>query len=359
VVFPSVAMAATFDDNVYGGSGNKEQAMRYELSPAMQLKSDFTRHQLNLMLGGHFATYPDFEDQQFIGGYAASDWRIDIDHANAVGGRVQVKFDQEERLVPDAPSAAAAPTDILSESADIAYTHDAGRLALSTGLDFNATDYRDTVARDGTPIEQDYRDNTAYGAFVRLNYRYLAGYRFLAAAEVRRTDFWDDSPFTSDYTSYRSLLGASIDVDPLLKLNVSGGYGINQYDDGGTADTYLLSASLIWIATDRATFTLAGTRELTSSAKENGGVIESKAELRLDYELTHDINLRGEASYRNLDFSVSGRQDDIYSVGAHADYFLNENVIFTFGYQHLTRDSSLPEFDDDDNRFTLGMRIRF
>jgi hypothetical protein len=360
IVFPTIATSASYDDNLFNQAHDPEGAFHYQVNPSLRLQSDFTRHQLNLLLSGTFASYPEFDDQRFLGGTAATDFVVDIDHANAIGGRASITLEQEERIASDAPAAAARPTDVLRETAAIGFTHDAGRLAASVGADFFANDYEDSVARDGSHIEQDFRDNSSYGAFLRLNYRYLPGYRLTAAVEGRRTEYWEDSPDRSDYYSYRALIGAQLDIDPLWQLDLKVGYGGDLHDDGSAADAFLFSGGIKWFATERMTLALEASRQLNASTFDGGGgVVETGAELRVNYELTHDINLEASIGYRRLDFSIGDREDDVYKLGLGASYQLNENVIFTFGYEHLTRDSSLSQYDIDDNRFTVGMKYRF
>ena len=41
------------------------------------------------------------------------------------------------------------------------------------------------------------------------------------------------------------------------------------------------------------------------------------------------------------------------------EYLVNNNLMFTLNYEHQVRDSSINQFDNDDNRYLIGLRLAY
>ena len=124
--------------------------------------------------------------------------------------------------------------------------------------------------------------------------------------------------------------------------------------------TSLLEADVQWLPTQRHTIYATLKREIVEATGViPGGVVQSSAKLRADYEVYHNIILYGALELRRDDFNEDTRQDDIYSFKTGIDYYFTNNWLLTFGYERQVRDSSEDQLDMHRNRFMIGAKLRF
>lgn len=360
LVYPSVDLKVTFDDNVFRDLTNRSSAFRYELSPSLVMKSQFNRGKLDLTLDGRFVSYDGHEDQQFIGGKAIAEWQLDIDNADAIGGRAFAAYDAEDRLAPDLPEAAAHPVRYRDLGTDIKITHDLGRLTATAGGQFELRDFEDTESRTGAVIDQDFRDNSTAAGYLRLSYEATPDTRVFAGLKAGRQVYWEKSTLGRDSWQYRASTGLDMKLDPVLTLALTGGYAFLDFDDGGTSGHAIYGAELQWQPSALVTVRLGVDQDLAATTVKGAeGAVSTRFSAIADYQIWRNLSLHAGASYLILDYAGATRHDTGYSLSAGANYSLNDNVAFTFDYEHLTRNSSVDAFDDDDNRYTAGVTFRF
>lgn len=362
LIMPSLESAIVYDDNIFQSKDERVGDMRYELAPELVMHSRMPRHMLDFMLGGRIVRFQDNEDQSYEDGYANVDWRIDIDAGDMVGGSLLTVYDHEDRLSPETPLGAAETVPVWSNRAKIAYKHDLGRLSLTLGADAASVDYMDVSTFGGTTLDQDYRDFTSYGSYLRLGYRLSPGVTTFAAIRADRQDYLRHTDDERDSLLYRGRAGFNFEITPLLRVALSGGYGYKEYDraDLDSFGSMLYEGSLEWLPSPLLTLQLSVGQELAETTEVgSSGRLDTRIKLKADYELMRNLVLSADLEYVDSEFEGTPRSDGVFRGRLAAEYLYSKNLMFTFAYEHQERDSTDDRFDLDDNRYTVGATVRF
>ncbi|MEZ5773194.1 MAG: outer membrane beta-barrel protein [Hyphomicrobiaceae bacterium] len=362
VVLPSVTASTVYDDNLYDSPDGEVGDFRYEVAPTLMLKSDLPRGALDFMAGGRFVRFQDHEEENFADAFASLTWSLDIDHANAIGGEIGSRYTHEERYSPESPAEAREPVPSWVNEISLRFIHDAGRLALSGGVDAADVDFYDVEAFDGSIIDQDFRDNRRFGGFLRFDYRFSPGYEAFVSARIDHRDYdGGDGPGHTEM-SYVGRAGINFELTPVLWMGLAGGYALTDSDASGssTVGSTVGEASLKWLPSEVVTVTLTASRSLAETTYVNAPAIrEQGLDLTIDYEIMHNLTAKLSLGYEEADFLETTRMDEIIRGRIGLDYTLNDNAVFTLSYEHRERDSSLDAYDADDNRYMAGVTLRF
>lgn len=361
LLLPSVGLATTYDDNIYlAPHGLQEGDLRYDVTPRIAFVSDLPRHMINVDLQGRFAGFASHPDLNYEDGSARLDWRLDIDAADVIGGTASSNYGHEDRFYVASPLNAAGPIPIWINRAAINYAHDAGRMALATGLDWERTSFYDIHAYDGSLIDEQKGDSTLIDGWALLRYRMSPGYSAFLAGKAGHTTYVNDRSRDGDNTSYRGETGLTWEASPLLKVTVAGGYDYFDYDNPAVVDVGAVAfrGEITWLPTTQLTLRLEGRHNLSQTVLDpllgfQGDVVS----LHADYDVWHNVVLHGDASFEQDAFLGSPRVDQLWSAGASLDYLMNPNVLFTFAYEHRTRESNDDSYDFDDNRFMAKVTL--
>ncbi|MEZ5923334.1 MAG: outer membrane beta-barrel protein [Hyphomicrobiaceae bacterium] len=361
-IYMTLGAGTTYDDNIYRSA--KERVADFETTglASVDFISRFPRHLFDVHLAGKYVSYADQEDFNTLDGSALAEWRLDIDHGHALGGRVSSSYDHETRVSPEAPLLAREAVPVFKNAAEIAFTRDQGRLGASAGLDFADLDYSDVEAFDGTRIDQDFRDKTSYGAYLRLNYRFSPGYKLLSSLRAGREIYHTPSAQLGNATVYEGKLGLAFELSPLWQANLSAGYGLADYDAIGERrfGAFVYDAQLQWLASPILTMTLTAGQSIAETRfGSSGAILESRAELLVEYEAMRNLMLRASAGYERAEIGWDDRIDDTVIGKIGAEYTINKNLLFTMGYERQERYSSDPDYDMQDNRYMVGLKYRF
>lgn len=361
LLYLTVGAGTTYDDNIYLTAKDTLADFRSEGTASMAFMSRLPRHLFDVYLGGKYVSFAEHEENNYLDGSASAEWRLDIDHGHALGGRFGSTYEHEERSAPEAPIEAREPVPVLTNEAEIVLTRDQGRLGASVGLDFADRDYRDVEAFDGSAIDQDFRDQTSYGAYLGLNYRFSPGYKLLGSLRAGRETYHEDVDGLRDATLYDAKIGLAFELSPLWRAYVTGGYGLADYDDDsrGQFGAFIYDGQLQWLASPVLTMALSAGQSIDeASFGSSGATLGTQAKLKVDYEAMRNLMLSASLGYARFD--VEGdRTDDTYVGIIGAEYTINKNLLFTIAYEHRERFSSDADFEMQDNRYTAGLKIRF
>jgi hypothetical protein len=352
----------TYDDNIYLQADDPVGDFRNEGIASVALLSQFPRHLLDIYLDGKYVSFAEHDDLDYLDGSARAEWRVDIDHGHALGGRILSSYEHEDRLNPESPLDAREMVPVFTNEAEIALTRDQGRLGASFGFEFVDNDYSDVEAFDGSLIDQDFRDLTSYGAYLRLSHRFSPGYKLLASVRAGREIYHDADADLRNATVYDAKLGLAFELSPLWRAYVSGGYGLADYDtaERNPFGAFVYDGQLQWLTSPVLTLTLtAGQSIEEASFGTSGAVLETSVALKAEYEAMRNLMLTVSGGFERTDFSGEGRTDDAYIGKIGAEYTINKNVLFTLGYEREQRFSSDPDYDTQVNRYMAGVKIRF
>lgn len=362
LVFPEVGAAVIFDDNIFARDVDKRSDIRSELTTGVKFQSDLPRHVLDFSLDGKIVDYAEHSDQNYANIRARLEGAVHFDHAHTLSASVLSALEHEERTDPTFPLTARGPVEVFHNRAALGITRDVGRLYGTLSSTVESWDFKDATAVNGSNIDLDARDTVRYATQLRFGYRFSPGFEFVGKVRGLRDENRGDAFSDGDAWGYEVLAGLAFETNPLLRWRILGGLGVRDYLAADLSDvtTSLLEADVQWLPTQRLTIYATLKREIVEATGViPGGVVQSSAKLRADYEVYHNIILYGALELRRDDFNEDTRQDDIYSFKTGIDYYFTNNWLLTFGYERQVRDSSEDQLDMHRNRFMIGAKLRF
>ena len=183
--YPSVQAKTIVDDNLFR-SPDKVGELRSSLAANAELQSNLSRHMFKLTAGGETIDFRDHKNLNFTNGLARGDWRLDLDAADSIGGSFQTQLSHDDNFLPPGPDIVSAAVPVWTNRAAIGYMHDAGRIALALGTDYQRTNIYDTPTYSGGIADESKGDNDIAGAFALLTYRFSPGYKAFVAGRIDR-----------------------------------------------------------------------------------------------------------------------------------------------------------------------------
>jgi hypothetical protein len=362
VIHPSVGAAVVFDDNIFAVDADKRSDFRSEITPGVRLKSNLPRHVLDFSLDGKIVNYAENSDQDYANYRAKADGALHFDHAHTISLTLSSALNHEERDDPLFSQFADEPIPVFEQRAAIGITRDVGRLYGTLAASFDDRNYSDVKSVDGSELDQDSRDSQVYGLHFKAGYRFSPGFDAVGKLRALRTENRGDGVTDRDSWGYEAVAGLAFETNPLLKWRILGGFGLRDYTESGLDDlqTLLLNADVQWLPTQRLTIYASLYRQIEDALDLGStSVVQTGGKIRADFEIYHNLVLSGAVELRQDEFGGADRTDDVALGRVSLDYYATENWLFTFGYEHQVRDSSVDSLDLHRNRFMVGAKYRY
>lgn len=358
--YPSIALAEEYNSNVFATeTGEKSDFITY-VTPALNVESMGTRGSWRAALVGNAGLYASETDENFFDAAASAGARYDVIADGTVDGSVGFSRRHEDRSSPD-DVGGTEPTIYYQGDAKAGYTHRFNRLSLGADLGARSFTYDDTDSSTGT-INNSDRDRVETEEGVRLGYELSPDTELFARGALIQwnySDNVDDSGVDRDASGYRVDAGVSSNLTGLLTLQASVGYLSLDYDDTSLSSTEGVAASLraIWNVTRLTTITATIDRgvEATTVAGASSR-FDTLGEVQVDHELLRNLIVSAKAGYLNSDFDGTSREDDRYSVGVSADYYVAQGVTLSASAARDERDSNVPGGDFTRDVFLLRLK---
>lgn len=362
LIFPSAGATVVYDNNIFASNLDRKADFRSELTPSVVFKSQLPRHVLDLSLGGKIVNYLNNPDQDYASGFADAKGALHFDAAHTLSASLLTALEHEERQDVSASHFAKEPVPIWHNRASVGITRDVGRLYGTLSGAYESWQFSDIASTAGGILEQGFRDTDVWSGQVKAGYRFSPGFDIVGRARVLRMLNEGNGRVSRSGLGYEFVTGVSLQTSPLLRWTLLGGWGMREFDQADLANvqSFLAEGQVQWLVTQQMTFYGTLSRAISDEISANGGgIVESKLEARLQYELWRNLILTVSGSAAIDEFQGVSRTDHVYSGGLGLEYVMNKNWLFTFGYEHQLRDSSDDAFAMTRDKISIGAKLRF
>ena len=358
LIFPSMTVAGTFDDNVGADDDNTDSAFITNLQPEIAINSDWSRHEVGLNAGGDVAFYSSEEDLNYQDAFVAGNGQLDITRNSNLQLDGEFRLDHESREDPETRDS-NENTKIYRTGGGAAYTQFFNRLNFRVAGQAQRNNYDDTGG-----ISNSDHDFNEYNVFFRPGY--LVSPRLNLFAEgrynwVERDSNRDVNGQQRDSDGWESRFGAEIDVTGLVFGEVFGGYRRQTFDDGDfdNQDGFSYGIALDWNPTELTTVGFEGRRDFEVTTEDDSSVnFQTSMGVTVDHEFLRNLIVGANFGYVRDDFEDTNRTDDIFRAGTGLTYLLNRNWSIEGGYRFSRRNSDANDEDFTRNRVTIGLTAR-
>lgn len=363
LLFPSIELGVGYDDNIGRAANNTTESVGFTVSPELQLRSQWSRHELNLQAQSRSIFYTEDSDLNYTDYGVGMDGRIDVSSSTNIEVEATYSELNEELLTVTAPTGASEPVEYTSLGFGVQINQRFNRLTGELEGTYGDLDYDDVTNLIGGVIDSDLRDRASAEARLRLGYDVNPDVNLFIEGALNEVDYDQAPPAVAvnrDSDGYRVGAGATFDLTTLVSGEVVFGYLEQNYDSAALADVSGLAADVdvAWYVTPLTTVNIgAGSSAEQSDAVGSGGFLSQYVELGVDHELLRNVIVSAGGSFTNNDFEGIARDDDVITLDVGAEYLINRNMSLDVGYSYDERDSSVASRDYERNR--VGLTVRF
>lgn len=362
LLLPSLGFRTTWTKDSLDESIGRPRSIQHEVSTALEMQSNFARHMLDIRAEGRAVGDHRDAELRYIDGSVRVIGRLDITHATNLFGEMSTGVYHDDSVDEERPKAARKPTELALTRFEGGLSHRAGRIDMAIGARYARFDYKNAEANDGSVIEQNQRDFSLLEPFIRLGMRLSPGYRVFSEVAGRFQENRGDSLIDRDAEGIKATAGVEMEVSPLVKLTLRGGYFYQDYLQAGLVDisTPIYEARLDWYVSPLVTLGFNTTRDVQATTYGlASGRITTSYGVRADYEMWRNLIISGQVNYKLGDYIGEDRKDKIWSASLGADYILNRNWLISMGYEHQELVSSDSDLDRKVDKIFIGAKYRF
>ena len=367
-LFPRISVTESYDDNIFAEENNEEGDFITTVRPELAYQSDWNNHSLSTKAFGQVERYADNpgEDNESYG--VSADGRLDVSRDSAARANAGYKRLNEGRGSPDSNFESVEPTKFDVVDMGASYKHQFNRVSAGVGAAFQTYDFKNGVTPLGADVNNNDRDRSSVEGNARLGYEVQDGYEAFVNGEYKTISYEsdvDDNGFDRDSDGYRLTTGVSADIGGLVFGDVFAGYQSREYDDNVLEDVSGAVYGLkgYWNVTELATITAGIDKVIGETTQDNfSGTDDFNTNAKIDYEVMRNLLLNANVGLQNREFkAIDGfedRDDDTFTAGIGAEYFINRNLEASANYTFTNRDSNLSTAEFERNLFIVRLTAK-
>ncbi len=374
-LFPSLSYAQFYDDNIFGVETGATDDFIGEIRGGLTLRSNWSRHQLELLSGAQRLQYFDNSDE------STSDYNFGGRGYLDIASRARLRFNggwrraTESRRVTQTAIGGANPVRFDETNAGLSLDVNQTRLREQLGVTYQKDDFDDVALLGGPGVfDQDFRDREVYAAFFRQSVRIRP--TVAAFAEIRgekqeygaAQSLFDPAVGAPrgvflDSKGLTGFVGLALDINKVARGEIGVGYQKRNYDDPIFEDVsgFSVNSELEYFVSDLTTITVNATRSIQDSAVPGfAGFYANEAGLTIQHELLRPLLLTARATFRRDDFRDIDRQDDALRLSAGLDYAFRRNVVVSMRFERfdVSSDGAAARLGFTENIARLGIEFR-
>ncbi len=359
-LYPTLGVAAAYDDNVFATEVNEEEDTVFILSPGARLRSDWSRHALELYANADHEEYQDLDDESTTDWRAGVDGRLDILRGFVARGGLSYSDAHEPRGTNDPTlDPLREPIEVSENQASASLEREFGRLRL-TGAIFNSKlDYEDGTTLSGANFDQDFRDRDLFQWSARADLALSPDTALFISYADRDHDY---DAGGRDFETQQVLIGAGFDLTNLVRGELGVGQVWTEFDDPAAQDVDGLSLSgrIDWFITELTNIGFYATRDVTDAGVFTAASItRERYGARIDHELRRNVLLYAEADRYQDEYEGVDRDDETTTFAVGADYLVNRWAVIGARLSSEDKTSDGLDRDRDFERMRASIGVTF
>lgn len=362
-IFPTMEIAGDNDDNVYLTETNTRGDYFARETPQILLRSDWSRHSIDIYAAGSFYQYVTLPEQDHIDWNAGGDGRLDIYQGMALSGTGSYSVEHLANSSPDQPTSAKTPTKFSLVQSGATFSYNPYHFGFYLGGTFDRYVYDPNHLVDGTFSSNADRNEDAYSAYAKASYEVSPGYAAFVQANENLAHYdltLDRSGLDRDNMGYSGNAGVDMLITNLIHGQAFVGYLYQRYKAPFKDVPGLnFGANVDWAVTPLWTLHFIASRSLNGTTLATASAEDDKSfQVSADYLFRSNITLSGGASYLDATFDGSTRVDRYITPRLSAIYHLNPWLGIELTDTYQIRDSSVSGQGFSDNIVMVGLKFQ-
>lgn len=342
-------------------NGNHYQGI---VAPSASLKHDFLRGTYSIN-GSAELTKSTVEDARINALRLGATGSYQLNDVIGLAGSANFELTTPSASSNGYPTGTASASQQITGGAQGSVSYDWGYLVSTARGSVQRSVYGPTTLNNGTQIDNSANDNWQTGAGLRIGYKVTPILTAFVDGSVGYQFYDRLSPSYGvklDGTDYAVRGGVSAKWNSVLEAEASVGLGLRKFTYGAAGDivSNLYDASVTFRPDETLSIrgALATTVGAPGANASGAARIEYAATGDVSYKVNPWVTLRGSAAYRYAVFSDSANVETGYSVGAGADYSINDNVALSGDYRYGVTTTAPANTTEDEHRVTVGVTLK-
>lgn len=346
-LFPTMAVGAYHDSNIYATDTNRKGDMVGKVNPAASLVSNWGRHALAFTGIGDINVFNNNSSENNYNGALQVDGRYDVAAKTWLSADASIQKASEPRSNPSSPASLDEPISFNLAKMGVGAHRSAGLLSADIGYDAKIYDYKSADLTGGGKLELNGRDRTQHLVNGELGYDMTGNFKPFVSAEYDQRDYHTNDVRGSD--GFRIDLGTRADFG-LVTAKAYVGYLDHNYDHfaNGDINTMDFGGDVTWNITTLTSIeaevartveetTVGGIAVPTAAA----GYLSTGGSVTVTHELMRNVLIEAHTSYAGNQYENSGRDDDVYGAGVGSRYYMNRHMYLDGTYDYTDRNSNV------------------
>ncbi len=368
VVNSSLFAGLGYTSNAFGTSTNEESDTLARVGADVSARTNWSVHEVGLDVSAARDEYQDFSDQSSTEFRTRLRGRLDVRRDFSLGAAAFYQQSTDKQSDPSNANGLGEPIQFTRSGVDLNANYSNDRVRWYNTVTIAEIDYDDSVALDGTPIDEDFRDRTDTRFFSRLSYALTPNVAVFGQGQIEQREYdnlvvVDGAPRSRDSDNYAVYGGVDFELTTLIRGDIAIGYLSEDQDDSfyEGSDGLAVDANVQWFPTRLTTVSFnAGRQTVDSGIRNSAGSIQTQYGARVDHELYRNIILSGYGELTSYEYDEIDRDDDVTEFGVMGTYKMNKRVHLNAFARHVERDRSGAAIIGDQNfeADLLGVSVR-
>ena len=364
-LFPTFNFDVGYDDNVLRqqAASNIIDSIFTQESGTVTLRSNWSRHELELFGGLDTTQYADLSSEDNTNWNVGGIGRLDIQRGSSLGVGTTYALLHEPRNSPNQSGFAAKPTEYTDLHSNAVFTYHPYHFGFEAGGSFERVVYDPTqIIAPGAPINNADRDEDVYNVYGKATYEFSPGYAAFFKVNYNDRAFdqlLDRNHLNRTSNGFEYTSGLDLMLSHFVKGELFVGYidqkfkaplhDVSGFDFGANLDWYMTELFTVHLTASR---TVADTTVAASSALDTrqGGI-------SFDWEVARNFIVQGNFGYTDMKFTGITRDDQITDAGIGVKYLLNRYLSADAKYRFEERNTNAAGQDYKDNLVTVGLTL--
>ncbi|MCH7507805.1 MAG: outer membrane beta-barrel protein [Proteobacteria bacterium] len=365
-----VEIALEHNDNIFYLENEEISDSIIHVRPWASLRSDWSRHELNISVFADIGRYDDFGSEDYEDWVLNLDGRIDVKRGSSFNYKASYMQLHEDRSSPD-DVGGIAPTQFIYSGFGVGYSHSFNRLTAALDFETIDTDYDNNINGDGDILDNQDRDRTRNALTFKLGYEFSPQSSVFISAEANEVDYdqeFDNNGFARSSDGYRLRGGFSWDMTGVLTGDLYGVYLDQEYDDPrfNNIDGFGIGADLVWMPTELTNINVRFVNSPGETTQiDTSGYFSTLYSVRLQHQFRRNLLAHVRFSYTDNDYEYTGsgtaalNDNEVIRAGLGLSYLFNRHVFISGGYVYEDQNANTPIFDYTTKRWylTLGLDL--
>ncbi|HEX7857273.1 MAG TPA: outer membrane beta-barrel protein [Sphingobium sp.] len=365
-VFPQVAVGLGYSDNLYYSQENTIKSAFTQITPAIEVNSDWSRHGLKLRgstdLQRYFAEPARNQTSWDLGALGT----IEVGSAFRFFPELQIARDFETPFTGETTGRNAALSNYLRKYAGLRGEYSAGQTKLTLAVNDTNYQFSEIQQLSGTSIDQSNRDRNILLGTAQVQYAFtpsVAAYAQLGYADTNYDTELSPGVRNRDSDGYSVIGGFNFDFSGLMRGTIGMGYTRRDFrsPNFNNVSGFSFEGKLEYFPSELTTVTLAARRVIEdSSLGSTNAFFDNRASLRVDHELLQNLILSLGGEFERQNYVDSPITIDTYRVTGSSLIFANNWLSFNanISYTGRSTNGSLPGLGFDEFRGLLGVTFK-